>query len=190
MPDTHDLWLATFDDRAGAHAAVARLRGAGVPDDRVHLIVRDAVGAADVAVGGTVTDDATPAHDPGEALRGAGAGAALAAGLGALATVLIPGIGPVLVGGVIAAALGFGAAGAAVGGLLGSMHGLELSEEDARRLESAVRGGRAVVTARDDGSSGPTIAAALRDCGGHDVRNYGPVPASPIESAGTVTPNS
>ncbi len=180
-----DLWLATFDEYRSAAAAVAELRGASVPDDHVHLVVRDPVGAADVAVGGTVTDNPTAARDPAEAVRGATAGMALGAGLGALATVLLPGIGPVLVGGILAAAVGFGAAGAAVGGLLGSMHGLELSEEDARQLEAAVHGGRAVVTVRDsDSSSGPTIQEVLRRCGGHDVRNYGPVPPAAVESAG------
>ncbi|MFO7170633.1 MAG: hypothetical protein DIU80_021600, partial [Chloroflexota bacterium] len=74
---------------------------------------------------------------------------AVIAGLVALA---VPGIGPLLAIGPLAAALGGAAVGGALGGLIGSLSGLGIPTEQAREYEEAVRSGKAIVTviAHDD----------------------------------------
>src|SRR5207247_2159892 len=68
--------------------------------------------------------------------------------LGAAACVLIPGVGPVLAGGLIASALGFGAAGLAIGGILGAMAGLGVSEAQAHFNAKAFDVGAALIAVR------------------------------------------
>jgi rhodanese-related sulfurtransferase len=55
---------------------------------------------------------------------------------------------------VLAIALGYGAAGAAVGGIFGAMHGLGVSENEARDYEKEFNQGRAIVAVRAGQRSG------------------------------------
>jgi uncharacterized protein (TIGR02271 family) len=75
----------------------------------------------------------------------------LIAGIAGLA---IPGIGPILAAGPIAAAIGgmLGGAGlgAAAGGLIGALTDMGVPEEDARHYEDQVRQGKSLVTVRAD----------------------------------------
>src|SRR3954468_2251919 len=90
-----------FRDRQDAQHAIQALRDAGIDPRRVSVIARDKERARDVA-------EDTGAQAATGAATGAGIGAVLGgaagwlAGLGALA---IPGIGPVVAAGPIAAAL-------------------------------------------------------------------------------------
>jgi len=77
------------------------------------------------------------------ALTGAGVGALV--GLGILAGV-IPAIGPVIAGGALASLLANAAGGAAIVGLVGTLIGLGIPEEDAQFYESELKAGRTVVT--------------------------------------------
>ncbi len=92
--------------------------------------------------------DASATKDAQGALAGAGMGAVAGGLLGALAASVIPGIGPVLAGGMIATALGFAGAGAAVGGILGAMTGLGISHDEAVYYEEQFNEGKAIVTVR------------------------------------------
>jgi hypothetical protein len=71
--------------------------------------------------------------------------------LGAAAALLIPGIGPVVAGGVLATALGGAAVGAAAGGILGALTGMGVPEEEARYYESEFQSGRAILTINTEG---------------------------------------
>lgn len=79
--------------------------------------------------------------------------------LGLLATlgvIAIPGIGPALVAGGLAAALGISAGGAgvgaAVGGILGAMTALSIPEEEAQIYAEAVKRGHILVAVNAEGS--------------------------------------
>ena len=66
--------------------------------------------------------------------------------LGAIACLLIPGIGTVLAGGLFAATFSAAVIGAAAGGVVGGLVGLGVDEEEARFCEKELQNGKAIVT--------------------------------------------
>jgi len=142
-----------YSDVASAERGVRRFRDAGYAGERIGIVSRDTA-AKDVA------EDAG-AKAVGGAATGAVAGGVLGGltgllvGIGALA---IPGIGPVVAGGVLASAFGLGGGtavagagiGAAAGGLIGGLTGLGFSHDEATYYDEGVRGGRTLVTVDDD----------------------------------------
>lgn len=96
------------------------------------------------------------------ALAGAGAGAALG-GLGglllAVAPLAIPGIGPIVAAGPIAAALTGAGIGAVAGGLIGGLTNLGVPEEEAHYYAEGVRRGGILVTvaAENDAQAGRAV---------------------------------
>jgi len=142
-----------YSDVATAEQGVRRFRDAGYPGERIGIVSRDAA-AKDVA-------EDTGAKAASGAATGAVAGGVLGGltgllvGIGALA---IPGIGPVVAGGILATAFGLGGGtavagagiGAAAGGLLGALTGLGFSHDEASYYDEGVRGGRTLVTVEDD----------------------------------------
>ncbi len=140
--------VGMFDTRQDAENAVRALRDAGFPGADISFVAGNARGEyGDVRA--TETSDT-------EAAEGAGIGATGGAVLGGLAGLLvglgvltIPGIGPAVVGGGLAATLGATALGAgigaAAGGLLGALVGAGVPEEDAHVYAEGVRRGGALV---------------------------------------------
>jgi hypothetical protein len=90
--------------------------------------------------------DLAPEETGAGAATGAITGGVLGGLIGVAAALLVPGIGPVIAGGILASALGGAAIGAAAGGLLGALVGLGVPEEEARLYEGDLQAGRAVVT--------------------------------------------
>jgi hypothetical protein len=66
----------------------------------------------------------------------------------AAAALLLPGIGFIVAGGIIAAALGGGAVGGVAGNFLGTMTEMGVPHEDAQRYEKEIKSGRTIVTVR------------------------------------------
>jgi len=142
-----------YNDVDTAERGVRRFRDAGYPGERIGIVSRDSAAKQ-------VAED-TGAKAAGGAATGAVAGGVLGGltgllvGIGALA---IPGIGPVVAGGVLASAFGLGGGtavagagiGAAAGGLLGALTGLGFSHDEASYYDEGVRGGRTLVTVEDD----------------------------------------
>jgi len=144
--------VGLFDDVNEAHTVVQELIDAGVDHNKISIVANDAKG-----------EYKQYKADGSSAAEGAGAGAVgggvlggvlgLLVGVGALA---IPGIGPVLAAGPLAAALGAAGAstlvgagvGAATGGLIGGLIGLGIPEEDANMYAEGVRRGGTLVTAQ------------------------------------------
>lgn len=163
-----------YDSYADAKAAVERLEAAGVPHADISIVASnargehmDVVGRDGATARGAETgrSDAVAAHAADDAGKGAGMGAAvggvggLLAGLGLLA---IPGVGPVVAAGWLAAtavgALGGAAIGAAAGGLVGALTEAGVPERDAQVYAEGVRRGGSLVTAKVDDN----LAAAAR----------------------------
>jgi hypothetical protein len=143
-----------FDDYSDASAAVSALEARGVPSDDISIVSNNA-------------DDRYTKET--NAAEGAGAGAGIGAavgGVGGLLTGLgimaIPGVGPVVAAGWLAATAAGAAAGAvaggAAGGLIGAMTESGVSEEHAE----GVRRGGTLVTARVDDSVYADAEAILR----------------------------
>ena len=136
--------VASFNTLDDASSAMRDLRAAGFAETDLNLLASRT--ARDVTPG--IVDDATSGAATGAIAGGALGGAAgLAASLMGLA---IPGIGPILAAGPIAAALAGAGAGAIAGGVVGALTDIGVSESDAQAYAESVRRGGAVVTVRTD----------------------------------------
>jgi hypothetical protein len=135
-----------FDTYGDASAAVANLKSAGIPDDDISIVSNNGDGHY---------------KEESNAAEGAGAGAGVGAvvgGAGGLLTGLgmlaIPGVGPVVAAGWLAAlavgAVGGAAVGGAAGGLIGALTSSGVPEADAEVYAEGVRRGGTLVTARVD----------------------------------------
>ena len=168
--------VGVFDDRIAAERAVDALHQAGFAGDRIGFVLR----GSDVARGGMIVD-AEGAKDQKGAITGAATGAVTGGVLAAAgAMLLIPGAGPILAGGVIAAAIGGAIAGTAVGGILGAMTGLGLSEEEAKFYERHFNEGRAIVAVKP-GARVADGADILVRSGGRHIYSQA---SSPVETGG------
>jgi hypothetical protein len=142
-----------YDTYAQARAAVAAVEAAGVPSAEVSIVANKYVSAqyADV-------DDVNKTA-AGAGIGGAvGGGAGLLAGLGLLA---IPGLGPVVAAGWLAATAVGLAAGATAGGLVGALVGAGEPEDHANVYSESVRRGGSLVTARVSDHDASRIQAVL-----------------------------
>jgi len=112
------------------------------------------------------------------AARSAGAaaasGASFGGGVGILASLVvlaIPGVGPVIAGGAIAAVLtGFGV-GAAGGGLISAFHGMAIPHEQAPLYEEAVRRGALMVVVEVDEPMEREVVDAMAGNGGRHLED-------------------
>lgn len=140
-----------FQSRADAEKAINELRRIGLSDQRIGLVTPGS-DTGELTTGLPVTDTEQPGM--GRAMGAAVGGAMGAAGgatLGlAVATLAVPGIGPVLAFGMVGAALlgiGGAAAGSAVGDTIEDELGEGVPHEDLYLYEDALRHGNSVVIA-------------------------------------------
>jgi hypothetical protein len=137
--------VGVFSDRGQAEKAVEDLRRAGFREDQIGYTWRNE------NKGSTGTTDTDAGNIAGGAATGAISGGILGGLIGAATALLIPGVGPVLAGGILASALGGAAIGAAAGGLLGALMGLGIPEEEARYYETEFQSGNTLVTVKAEG---------------------------------------
>jgi len=132
--------IATSRDQA--ENIVDRLKDAGFYNDSISVLFPDRTTTHDFA-----HEKNTKAPEGG--LTGAGTGGILGgtlgwlAGIGALA---IPGAGPFVAAGPIAAALSGAAVGAAVGGIAGVLIGMGIHEYEAKRYEGKIKNGNVLLS--------------------------------------------
>jgi hypothetical protein len=161
-----------FDMRDDAQRAVNDLVDLGIDREAISVIAQETDAVGEREVGGS------------EAGAGAGAGAVAGAtaggllgllvGIGALA---IPGIGPVLAAGPLAAAIGsaaagtlVGAAGGAVaGGLIGALVGAGIPAEEAEFYAEGVRRGGTLVTVNAEDTMVESVARIMQANNAVDV---------------------
>ena len=138
------LILGVFKNRVDAESAIETLDMNGYDPKDISVMMKDEVIKEVV-------------NNTGESvLGGTASGVATGGVLGALAGLLVvtgvvPGLGALLIGGPLAAALGLtgvaatavsgAATGAIAGGIVGALTGLGLSEEDAQVYEQTIRSG-------------------------------------------------
>jgi hypothetical protein len=141
-----------YDNHTVAARAVQDLEAAGLPRDDISLVANNSDGWYDDKGTRRVDRDADGVDDRAEgAGTGAGVGATLGgaagllAGLGLLA---IPGLGPVVAAGWLAATATGALAGGAAGGLIGALTQAGVDDEDAHVYAEGVRRGGTLVTAR------------------------------------------
>jgi len=156
--------VGVFTDHTQADKAVAELKRAGFRDDQIGVVGRD--WRADSANTTVKKTEGTMAEEGGLAgvITGAAGGALI--GLGVLSGV-IPVIGPAIAAGTLGVILSNAAAGAAVVGLIGTLAGLGIPEEEARYYENEFKTGRFIVTVKSDGRYDEAMTI-LRRHGGYD----------------------
>jgi len=139
-----------YDNYTDAQQAVRRLESAGVPHSDISIVANnsDSWFNSDKKVDRDhdgVDDRAESAGKGAGIGAGVGGTAGLLAGLGLLA---IPGLGPVVAAGWLAATAVGAAAGAATGGVVGALTEAGVSKEDAHSYAEGVRRGGTLVSAR------------------------------------------
>ena len=139
-----------YDNYSDAQSAVARLEAAGVPHADISIVANNSEGW--FSGKGKVDRDRDGVDDRAE---GAGTGAGIGAGIGGTAGLLaglgllaIPGLGPVVAAGWLAATAAGAAAGAATGGIIGALTQAGVSDDDAHTYAEGIRRGGTLVTAR------------------------------------------
>lgn len=161
-----------YDTYAAAAEAVRNLEAAGVPHSDISLVSNNSdnwysanSATAKASRSGLVDRDRNGRDDRAEgAETGAGIGATaggivgLLTGLGLLA---IPGVGPVVAAGWLAATAVGAAAGGAAGGILGALTQAGTSEEDARMYAEGIRRGGTLVSARVPDADRSRLEATL-----------------------------
>lgn len=159
-----------FPSRASAEVAVDRLTAAGFSTQDISILMSGTEGLTELA-----TERNTGA--PEEATTGVVVGGVvggtlgLLAGIGALA---IPGAGPFIAAGPIAASLAGLGVGGAVGGLVGALVGLGIPEYEAKLYDGRLKGGEVLFSihcARSEQVS--NARATLTAAGAVDIASFG-----------------
>src|SRR5688500_8814819 len=113
-----EIVVGVFADRDEAHRAIDDLVAAGFREEEIGYAIKN-----DGARHTETTDLAAADGPAGGAATGAITGGMLGGLIAAAAALIVPGVGPVVAGGLLASALGGAAIGAAAGGLLGALVG-------------------------------------------------------------------
>ena len=116
--------ISVFATREQAECALEKLTAAGLSEQQYGVVMRQPKdsGESDMTTGEKAK------HAGKTTATGATIGGVIGALVGAAGALLIPGIGPILAGGLIASALGGAAVGVAAGGLAGALDGLAIPE--------------------------------------------------------------
>lgn len=138
--------VGVFNTEQEASNAIEQLKSQGFSTDEISVITKDREELRNIT---EETDTKAPEGVATGATTGGvlGGTAGLLAGLGALA---IPGIGPILAAGPIAATITGAAVGAGAGGLLGGLIGMGIPENEATEYEGYVNNGKILVLVEDD----------------------------------------
>jgi uncharacterized protein (TIGR02271 family) len=175
--------VGLFDTASDAEAAVQDLRSNGVDSNKISVVANNAEGRYDASLADGADDQSAADGAGAGAVGGTVVGGALGLLVGA-GLLAIPGIGPVLAAGPLAAAIGTTAAtvgagalgagiGAATGGLLGGLVGAGVPEEDAHIYAEGVRRGGTLVTVDANDNEVDTVVAALERHAPVDVDTRG-----------------
>jgi hypothetical protein len=165
--------VGMFTNRPDAEAAIRELKAAGFGEDRIGVALQDREEQGDLRD----RMETSGREAAGSAAKGAVSGGLVGGLIGLLGSLLIPGVGPIVVGGVLASTLTGAGIGAATGGIIGTLVALGVPEADARHFDEGLRSGRTLVTV----DAGARTAEALLVLDRHGM-DFGPSGASRYES--------
>jgi hypothetical protein len=155
-----------YSTRTQADEALEALREEGFRSEDVSVLFSDNEGTKDFAMrkGTKAPEGAATGGASGVVIGGA---LGWLVGIGALA---IPGLGPFIAAGPIAAALSGAGAGAVIGGIAGSLVGLGVPEYEAKRYEGRVREGNLLMSVHcDDAAWAKKAKQILEETGALDI---------------------
>lgn len=159
VPKKSQTIIGVFESRSSAEKAVETLRQQGFSNEEINIISKKQSQDDDTDV---VDDDIMDGTLTGGTIGGIGG---LLLGAGAL---MIPGIGPILAVGPIAAAVG----GAIAGGITGGLIDWGIPSEDSKRYEQEVVHGSILAIIRTDARKTDSVAQILRQNGAKEVKSH------------------
>lgn len=155
--------IGVFHDKDAAERALNEIRNAGITDDKISLVAKDDQQKQNNEEGRDNLDqNLTAGTATGGTLGGL---SGLAVGAGALA---IPGIGPIIAAGPIAAGL----TGAAAGGIAGGLVDMGIPQDRGNYYEEQVKSGKILTAVEADDNKINDVASFLRDNGATDVETH------------------
>lgn len=161
--------VGMFTNRPDAESAIRELKAAGFGEDRIGVALQNRDEQRDLM-------ETTGTEAAEGAAKGAVSGGVVGGVIGLLGSLLIPGVGPIVVGGVLASTLTGAGIGAATGGIIGALVGMGVPEGDARHFDQGLRSGRTLVAV--DAGQRTAEALAILDRHGMD---FGPSGAARYE---------
>jgi len=155
--------LGLFDDAAATAQAARMLRDLGHPRERVSIVARShdeegAIAEAGGASPGAEIEDSRPAGQLGE----------LSAHFIAAIAFVLPGVGPIVADGPLAAELGE-AAGHIAGGIGRMLARAGLPEDEAGNWEASIKAGAFLLGAHTDRDRAKRVAETLQQQGARHV---------------------
>jgi uncharacterized membrane protein len=164
--------VGMFTNRHDAEAAIRELKAADFRDDQIGVALQNREEQADLM-------ETTASRSAAEgAAKGAVSGSLVGGLIGLLGSLLVPGVGPIVVGGVLASTLTGAGIGAATGGIIGALVALGVPETDARHFDEGLRSGRTLVAV----GAGARTPEALVILDRHGM-DFGPSGASRYQSS-------
>jgi uncharacterized membrane protein len=151
--------VGAFDDHATADRVVQELQHRGVRDSEISVVSKH---------DGHTEKGHPTGHGTNDLSRGIGWGAAGGGAVGLLASagaLAIPGIGPILAMGPLAATL----TGAATGGLVGGLMDYGIPRKESEHLEQSVKRGAVLVSVRADTGEVDKAKQLFEEHGAHDI---------------------
>ena len=167
--------VGSFDSFEEAQEVLRDMQQRGFSRDDISVIANNATGkysSQSAGVTSTRSDASTVSDTGASTATGAAAGGVLGGAAGLVVGLMglaIPGIGPIVAAGPIAAALAGAGVGAVAGGLIGGLTGVGVSEDDASYYAESVRRGGALVTVRAEDSRADEAASVMRNHGAVDI---------------------
>src|SRR3954447_8415712 len=150
--------VGLFRDRNEVQAALHDLEGDGITREHISIVAYN----PDVSEHGSELGSNTT--------KGAAAGGIAGLVLG-LAAIALPGIGPILAAGPIAAALAGAGVGAATGGMLGALIDMGVPGHEAKYYEDALHQGGTLLIVRSAGEMAEKAQSVLHRHGALDMRS-------------------
>jgi uncharacterized protein (TIGR02271 family) len=160
--------VGLFDDRVAAQNAVRELTAGGFRGDEVSVVSKKPDGKG-VEVEYVEEDGHEQIEDMA---KGAGTGAAIggaAALLLSLTALTIPGIGPVLAAGPIAALIAGAGIGATAGGLVSGLKRLGVEDDEAHTYAEGLKRGGTLVTVNADDQRADLAVGVMRRLGAVEI---------------------
>jgi hypothetical protein len=165
--------IGLFETQPEANRAADELIQEGFRPDQIGVIAGHELSHPEDHVNATENSE-------GKVINAVGKGLAVGGGLGAvaggLASLLIPGVGPVLVGGALATTFLGAGLGASVGGVMAGLMKAGVDESDARLFGEALRHGGVVLTVHTEAQHARQAVEILNRNGALDMDEHRDIP--------------
>jgi len=156
--------IGVFDTRDRCEKAIRSLRDRGFREDEISVLARGQQKRGAAAGQG----DAEAGMDVGEGVTWGGTLGGLAGLLAGIGALTIPGVGPVVAAGPLAATLG----GAVTGGVAGGLIDLGIPEDRGRAIEEDLKAGKMLAVVQTGSQRLEEASQVLRDEGANRVEAH------------------